>query len=174
MTIVWVGRNAMDRRSSSCSKNFLEPGPRCFCPGSGMPRAAMNSLTRLQLDLASFSTPYDDSSDPTPTSSSPPSSVDTPAFEPNMPSSNLPPEFVNIRSVLASLSHKTPNRQATLDDVIIPELDYNLPISSLLRIGTSRAHIRAENSEGAGALVKGDLILEEYIRWLTVLWRVYR
>jgi len=62
-----------------------------------------------------------------------------------------------------------------VDELDIPEnLDLTLPISTLLKIATSRAHIKAEHSEGAKALVQGDLKLEEYIRWLAVLWRVYR
>ena len=78
-----------------------------------------------------------------------------------------------MKSVLASLSRKKQGTP-TLDDVIIPDLDWTMPVSSLLRIGTSRAHVRAEHSDGAKALVKGDLTLEEYIRWLVILWRVYR
>lgn len=52
-------------------------------------------------------------------------------------------------------------------------LDLDLPVSTLLREGTKRAHVQAENSAGAEALVKGELPLEEYIKWLAVLWRVY-
>lgn len=53
------------------------------------------------------------------------------------------------------------------------DLDLDLPISTLLREGTKRAHVQAENSAGAEALVKGELPLEEYIKWLAILWRVY-
>jgi heme oxygenase len=53
------------------------------------------------------------------------------------------------------------------------DLDLDLPISTLLKEGTKRAHVQAENSAGAEALVKGELPLEEYIKWLVVLWRVY-
>lgn len=53
------------------------------------------------------------------------------------------------------------------------DLDLDLPMSTLLREGTKRAHVQAENSAGAEALVKGELPLQEYIKWLAVLWRVY-
>ncbi|ORX39273.1 hypothetical protein BD324DRAFT_322560 [Kockovaella imperatae] len=104
--------------------------------------------------------------------SSPPSSIDTPSFEPNIPPWNLPPEYVSMKSVLASLSRKM-KRPPTLDDIIIPELDFSSPISSLMKVGTSRSHVQAEHSDGAKALVKGELGLQEYIRWLAILWRVY-
>ena len=55
----------------------------------------------------------------------------------------------------------------------VPELDFNEKISTLLKEGTARAHVQAETSEGAGALIKGELELQEYIRWLAVLWRLY-
>lgn len=47
------------------------------------------------------------------------------------------------------------------------------PISTLLRIGTRRAHVQAENSDGAAGLIKGELEMKEYVRWLVILWRVY-
>jgi len=62
-----------------------------------------------------------------------------------------------------------------VDDMdLAPDIDLSEPISVLLRIGTQRAHIKAENSEGAAALVQGRLGVEEYVRWLAVLWRIYR
>lgn len=68
-----------------------------------------------------------------------------------------------------------PREQYTVDDMEVPaDIDLQLPISELLRTATARAHVMAENSEGAKALISGTLALEEYIRWLSVLWRVYR
>lgn len=62
-----------------------------------------------------------------------------------------------------------------VDEMDIPDvLDLSLPISTLLKIGTKRAHVKAEHSDSAKALVQGTLGLAEYIRWLAVLWRIYR
>jgi hypothetical protein len=71
----------------------------------------------------------------------------------------------------------TPEGEALgeVDEMDIPEdLDLSLPISTLLKVGTMRAHVKAEHSEGAKMLVQGGLGLEEYVRWLAVLWRIYR
>lgn len=53
------------------------------------------------------------------------------------------------------------------------DLDYSAPTAELLREGTKRAHAKAENSDGAVALTQGQLELQEYVRWLAILWRVY-
>lgn len=53
------------------------------------------------------------------------------------------------------------------------KLDLSLPVSILLKEGTAAAHSQAEHSAGAEALVKGELPIEEYTRFLTVLWRIY-
>lgn len=53
------------------------------------------------------------------------------------------------------------------------DIDLTRPASDLLREGTARAHVNAENSAGAVALTQGQLELQEYVRWLAVLWRVY-
>lgn len=53
------------------------------------------------------------------------------------------------------------------------ELDLGDSISKLLRVGTQRAHVNAEHSKGAEKLLKGELGLQEYVRWLAILWRVY-
>jgi hypothetical protein len=84
--------------------------------------------------------------------------LQTPSFTPNAPA-----QFISDAELLS----KKPEKGAKLD------LDFDLPISTLLREGTKRAHVQAENSAGAEALVKGELPLEEYIKWLAVLWRVY-
>jgi heme oxygenase len=62
----------------------------------------------------------------------------------------------------------------TVDDLDLPEeLDFANPVSVLLREGTKRAHVQAEHSAGAAALLGGRLELEDYVRWMAVLWRVY-
>lgn len=53
------------------------------------------------------------------------------------------------------------------------DLDYTSATADLLREGTKRAHTKAENSDGAVALTQGQLELQEYVRWLAILWRVY-
>jgi heme oxygenase len=63
--------------------------------------------------------------------------------------------------------------RSILDYLEIPDIDLSQNISALLKVGTTRAHVEAENSKGAAALVKGELELQEYIRWLAILWRVY-
>lgn len=95
-------------------------------------------------------------------SSSPePTPIQTPSFTPNAPAA-----FFSDPS-LETLESEAKQAEKALD------LDLDLPISTLLREGTKRAHVQAENSAGAEALVKGELPLEEYIKWLAVLWRVY-
>ncbi|UOH81867.1 hypothetical protein LQV05_004547 [Cryptococcus neoformans] len=87
------------------------------------------------------------------------SPLDTPSFRPNTPSLESPAQ--------SSAKITEPGVDG------LPELDLRNPISSLLKLGTKRAHIKAEHSAGAAALVQGDLGLEEYIRWLAALWRIY-
>jgi heme oxygenase len=53
------------------------------------------------------------------------------------------------------------------------EYDLSLPMAALLRIGTSRAHEDAENSQGGVRLVKGELDKEEYVYFLMMLWHIY-
>ncbi|WVQ81402.1 hypothetical protein IAT38_003526 [Cryptococcus sp. DSM 104549] len=81
----------------------------------------------------------------------------TPSFAPNTPSNEHPPH--------PKVHEHGPDG--------IPELDLRQPVSTLLKLGTQRAHVKAEHSAGAAALVQGALGLEEYIRWLAVLWRIY-
>ncbi|OBZ71509.1 Heme oxygenase 2 [Grifola frondosa] len=61
----------------------------------------------------------------------------------------------------------TPTVATTVD------LDLSLPIATLLRVGTAAAHERAEHSEGAGWLTRGELDKEEYVRFLMMLWHIY-
>lgn len=93
----------------------------------------------------------------------------TPSFEPNTPlyaDSTVPP-------LIALLQQSRSDPRDILTELEIPDIDLSQNISALLKVGTSRAHVEAENSKGAAALVKGELELQEYIRWLAVLWRVY-
>lgn len=53
------------------------------------------------------------------------------------------------------------------------DYDFSLPMASLLRIGTSKAHEAAEHSQGGVRLVKGELDKEEYVYFLMMLWHVY-
>lgn len=55
----------------------------------------------------------------------------------------------------------------------VTSLDFSLPISTLLASGTAVAHEKAEKSEGAGYLIRGELSKEEYVRFLMMLWQVY-
>ena len=89
--------------------------------------------------------------------------LQTPSFTPNAPA-----EYITK----ADLSLKELEKDAVKAEKA-SDLDLDLPISTLLREGTKRAHVQAENSAGAEALVKGELPLKEYIKWLAILWRVY-
>ncbi|KZT53959.1 heme oxygenase-like protein [Calocera cornea HHB12733] len=83
---------------------------------------------------------------PLPNSSSPPPSpLPSPATPSFAPSPGLPPS----------------------------DADWSLPISSLLRTGTKRAHEEVEHSPGAARLARGELGREEYARWCVALWCVY-
>jgi len=53
------------------------------------------------------------------------------------------------------------------------QLDWSLPIATLLREGTAVAHEQVENSQGAVWLTRGQLDREEYIRFLMMLWLIY-
>jgi heme oxygenase (biliverdin-producing, ferredoxin) len=56
---------------------------------------------------------------------------------------------------------------------IAESIDLSQDIATLLRIGTAAAHDKAEHSEGAGWLVRGELDEEEYVRFLMMLYHVY-
>ena len=56
---------------------------------------------------------------------------------------------------------------------IVEAVDYSQDIATLLRLGTAAAHDKAEHSEGAGWLVRGELDKEEYVRFLMMLYHVY-
>ncbi|KAI0772157.1 heme oxygenase-like protein [Irpex lacteus] len=56
---------------------------------------------------------------------------------------------------------------------ILEKIDFSQDIATLLRTGTAAAHDKAEHSEGAGWLVRGELDKEEYVRFLMMLYHVY-
>lgn len=51
--------------------------------------------------------------------------------------------------------------------------DLSLPIADILRKGTAEAHERAEHSQGAKWLARGELDKEEYVRFLMMVYHVY-
>jgi heme oxygenase len=90
------------------------------------------------------------------------------------PSSIAGPSRPALRKLLHDSGSVDGVRPDTVDEWPLPEdLDFSRPVSELLRKGTSRAHATAEHSDGAVALTNGQLELQEYIRWLAVIWRVY-
>lgn len=46
--------------------------------------------------------------------------------------------------------------------------------SSLLKAGTTKVHEEIRNSEGALYLTNGELDRGEYIRYLMMLWHIYK
>ena len=54
------------------------------------------------------------------------------------------------------------------------KLDYSLPLSNLLKAATATAHEQAENSRGAAWLTRGELDKDEYVRFLMMLYHVYK
>ena len=128
-----------------------------------------NYIPQVHLDSPSGH-PSSSSMSSTRVSSAMSSPLMTPSFEPNMPIELEVTEPSIVSLLRQSEGHDYKADLALLD---VPELDFNDKISSLLKDGTARAHVQAETSEGAGALIKGELELQEYIRWLAVLWRLY-
>ncbi len=105
--------------------------------------------------------------------SPPADGTETPGFAPNAPASVVPSSRLTLQSVLYE-SGAGDGVNGTVDDWPIPDdLDFDRPVSELLRKGTQRAHTNAENSDGATALTAGKLEKREYVRWLGILWRVY-
>jgi len=112
---------------------------------------------------------------PTPSETPTPSSSSvTPSFEPNAPASVVDSKNVTLQKLLYESGAGDGIHPATVDDWPLPDdLDFARPVSELLRKGTQRAHVAAEHSDGAVALTNGQLELQEYVRWLAVIWRVY-
>lgn len=56
-----------------------------------------------------------------------------------------------------------------------PDIDFSLPAGTLLRIGTMKLHDTISGQDdGIGWLLKGELERQEYVRYLMILWHVYR
>ncbi len=51
--------------------------------------------------------------------------------------------------------------------------DYSQPLSAVLKESTKEVHQNVEHSEGAEALLRGELSKEEYARFLMMLWYIY-
>ncbi|KAI0079518.1 heme oxygenase [Panus rudis PR-1116 ss-1] len=56
---------------------------------------------------------------------------------------------------------------------MVAVVDLSPPVATLLREGTAAAHEKAEHSQGAGWLTRGELDKSEYIRFLMMLYHVY-
>lgn len=109
-----------------------------------------------------------------PSSPSSLSGLATPSFAPNAEPDHVPENRVTISEIVASINRVAPTQGLGVDDVHLQDdLEWSEPISALLKSGTARAHQDAETSAGAEALVKGQLELQEYIRWNAILYRVY-
>ena len=54
------------------------------------------------------------------------------------------------------------------------DMDYSQPLATLLKAATATAHERAEHSQGAAWLTRGELDKEEYVRFLMMLFHVYK
>jgi len=52
-------------------------------------------------------------------------------------------------------------------------VDFSRPLATLLRESTRKAHETVENSPGATAMLGGKLSVDEYIRYLMMLWHIY-
>ena len=52
-------------------------------------------------------------------------------------------------------------------------VDLSQPAANILRQVTAEAHERAEHSQGAKWLARGELDKEEYVRFLMMLWHIY-
>lgn len=164
--------------------------PAVLSASGGEIRQRQRQQQPSQLDTDTYTT-----SSPSPASYSPGlSSPSTPSFEPNASPLRIRPSEITLSKLReassASASSSSlrpqvhPGQKTALGGTTISKegdggedggdgLDLDLPISTLLRIGTRRAHVEAENSDGAAGLIKGELELREYVRWLVILWRVY-
>ncbi|KAJ9120972.1 hypothetical protein QFC24_004952 [Naganishia onofrii] len=97
------------------------------------------------------------------------------------PSIVLPPElrplaksslsYTSSGSSAAAVAAAATSNNAQSDAV--DALDLSLPLSTLLRESTKIAHTQAEHSPGAIALAGGTLPVQEYVRYLAMLWVVY-
>jgi len=53
------------------------------------------------------------------------------------------------------------------------DIDFSLPLATLLRESTRKSHESVENSPGAVFLLSGRLERDEYVRYLMMLWYIY-
>ena len=53
-------------------------------------------------------------------------------------------------------------------------IDMTQPASSILRAGTINIHDEISKSETAEYLTKGQLDREDYVRYLMMLWHIYK
>ncbi|KIL67978.1 hypothetical protein M378DRAFT_159228 [Amanita muscaria Koide BX008] len=53
------------------------------------------------------------------------------------------------------------------------QLDYSQPLATLIRKGTIKQHDTLSESPGAKLLTSGELSLDEYVRYLMMLWHIY-
>ncbi|WRT69241.1 uncharacterized protein IL334_006225 [Kwoniella shivajii] len=97
----------------------------------------------------------------------------TPSFSPNTPTENPFNATIQPTNGNGKTQYSARGGGGGGGESVSDELDLSQPVSTLLRLGTQRAHVKAEHSAGAAALVQGGLGLDEYIRWLAVLWRIY-
>ncbi|KIJ62529.1 hypothetical protein HYDPIDRAFT_93839 [Hydnomerulius pinastri MD-312] len=60
-----------------------------------------------------------------------------------------------------------------MDIKTFTEVDLSQPIAVVLRAGTAQAHAEVESSQGATWIMKGQLLKEEYVFFLMMLWYIY-
>ena len=53
-------------------------------------------------------------------------------------------------------------------------VDYTRPLATLLRESTVEAHDQVATSDGAKRLLSGQLSRGEYVRYLMMLWHIYK
>ncbi|KAM6503607.1 heme oxygenase 1 [Amanita muscaria] len=53
------------------------------------------------------------------------------------------------------------------------QLDYSQPLATLMRKGTIKQHDTVSESPGAKLLTSGELSMDEYVRYLMMLWHIY-
>ena len=54
------------------------------------------------------------------------------------------------------------------------KIDMTQPASSILKTGTVKIHEEIRMSKGASYLTDGELEREEYVRYLMMIWHIYK
>jgi heme oxygenase len=54
------------------------------------------------------------------------------------------------------------------------DVNLSIPLSTLLKAYTQDAHKHVKNLPAASLLIKGELSRDDYVRYLMVLWHVYK